>query len=298
MYDRLLAPLDGSDMSEGVLPHVGQLAKDFGATVTLLYAAPVDQASGGNPSLTRSPSGVQSSVAEYLASAAQPLEASGVDVRTRVVHGNPASEIARIASDERFDLIAMATHGRSSVGRWVFGSTTDKVVQASAVPLLVRRPRKDDGAAPMPLRQLVVPLDGSGLAEAVLPHVEELAVRMGLPIKLVRVVPAIAMALSGADPYSYDPKLFDYVKDSADEHISMKRDELDGKGLDVTCGTAHGYPPNQIIDMAERAEGSLIVMSTHGRSGVGRWVLGSVADRVVRASHRPVLLIRPEGSAA
>jgi len=142
-------------------------------------------------------------------------------------------------------------------------------------------------------RSIVVPLDGSILGESVLPHASDLAKVLDLEVKLLRVIPTSTMALAGADPYAYDPQLYTKIAQGAEEYINGKRAEIEGAGCRVSAQAIQGYPPDRIITLAEEVPDSLIIMSTHGRSGVGRWVLGSVTDRVLRASPRPVLLIHP-----
>jgi nucleotide-binding universal stress UspA family protein len=295
MFERLLVPLDGSEIGEGVLGQATQIAKGQRSQVTLLYVAPAEMHGLASAWRARIGDGDGRTAEEYLESVAGRLRPEGLAVETRVVGGYPSVEITRIAQEERFGLIAMATHGRSGVGRWVFGSTTDKVLHAVATPLLLRRPRAADPRAGADrLRTLVVPLDGSGLGESVLPRVKALAASMSLPVRLVQVVPTGTIAFAGMDPYAYDPKVFEIMTSAATEYLEGKTRELQQQGLQASYRVLQGYAPSRIIDLAEETEGSLIVISTHGRSGVGRWVLGSVADRVLRASFRPVLIIRPQ----
>jgi nucleotide-binding universal stress UspA family protein len=187
----------------------------------------------------------------------------------------------------------MATRGRSGIGRWVYGSTTDKVPYGTALPMLVVRPQEGGPSTDVTFRRLVLPLDGSELSESVIPHAEILARQMSLEVEVVRVVPTATMAYSsGFDTTFFDPKVFDYISDNANDYAEQKAVELREMSLNTTSTVLQGDAPTRIIERADAAAGTLIVMSTHGRTGAGRWVLGSVADRVLRASHTPVLLVR------
>jgi nucleotide-binding universal stress UspA family protein len=139
---------------------------------------------------------------------------------------------------------------------------------------------------------LFVPLDDSPLSESVLPTVIDLANQMGLPVVLVQVVPLRAQMYGGFETYAYDPRLDQELEAAAVKYMKTAVERLTSSGVRTTYEVVRGYPANQIIDAAEKTSGGMIVMATHGRSGMGRWVLGSVADRVVRASPLPVLLLR------
>lgn len=291
IFSPVLLPLDGSALSEGVLPFALQFAeKSEHPKVTLLYVA-----SASGEKVNRTGSNGALSATDYLALIEKEAKRSpGVEVDTVVVQGRPADEIVKFGHDKGYGLIAMATHGRSGVGRWVYGSTTDRVVQATDLPLFIVRPKQGAStiATEALFKTVFVPLDGSELGEAVLPSVEGLAKRRGLEVVIVRVVPTATMAVAGAEPYVYDPNMYTQVVAGANDYVREKVMDLSLRGIRASGKVLQGYPPSEIIGLAEGSMGSLIAMSTRGRSGVSRWVLGSVADRVLRASGRPVLLLR------
>jgi nucleotide-binding universal stress UspA family protein len=148
----------------------------------------------------------------------------------------------------------------------------------------------------------VGPLDGSKLAEEALPYAETLASRLDLRVTLLRVVPFPFMAYSGYEGFSYsyvppyEKGITEHEETMAREYLERIRGQLGYPGKPVEALVITGHPASQIIDLAQTTAGSLVVMSTHGRSGVGRWVMGSVADRVLRASRRPVLVVRPQAA--
>lgn len=292
MVNRVLLPLDGSEMSEAILPYATQVAKGLDASVTLFHATP--------------PAGVQEEVVErgYFEQVEKSVAQEGLRVETVRVVGAAHQEILRHAEENGFGLIAMATHGRSGLNRWVYGSVADKVLHASDLPLLLVRPSGREKVLPQRrlLESLVVPLDGSELAEEALPFAEALAIRLELSITLVRVVPFPVIAYEGYEPlgYGYLPpdhkSMMEVIEASAKEYLEGVQARLRLQGHQVEAVAILGHAASQIIDLAQRTEGSLVVMSTHGRSGFQRWVLGSVADRVLRASRRPVLLVRPQAA--
>ncbi len=286
----ILLSLDGSEISEGVIPFVRQLAKGFGVKVAAFHVAGEEGVPVGK--IVRTPSGKEMSTDAYLQSMLQEITRGGIGADSATAKGKPAAEIVKYAESKGCGLIAMATHGRSGLGRWVYGSTTDRVLHTTSLPMLLVRPPQDGRIKEEAFRTLVIPLDGSELGERAIPQAETLAKSLSLSVTLVRIVPTATIAAGSMEPYAADPRLLEYSVDAAKQYIDEKVQALTKKGLRVSSKVNLGYAPSEIIDIAEGLPGSLVVMTTHGRSGMGRWVLGSVADRVLRASNRPVLLFR------
>ena len=194
-----------------------------------------------------------------------------------IVHeGNAASWIVTEAEKEPGAIIAMSTHGRSGLSRWLMGSVSDKVLRTTNTPLLLVRCQKDDAPSPeLELSSIIVPLDGFPLSEQSLPHVAALAKAAGLKIVLVR-----AETQDEAECRSY---------------LQEVQQGLQLKGVQsVECRLLHGHATENIVDLAHDSKDSMVAMTTHGRSGISRWMLGSVTGRVVRHSGNPVLVIRSE----
>ena len=319
---KILVPLDGSTFSETILEPVTQLAGSDGVEVHLITV--VDEPRpystweqtinlSGDPSeypfvpqvnVPQAPEAAEvmeralRSAEEYLNRTAERFSNTTVRV-TAIRGGEPAEEILSLSRNEGVDLIAMSTHGRSGLGRWVYGSTADRVLQSTFTPLLLFQLREKDGAPVVrgPVDALVVPLDGSNLAESALPHVEDLARKMSLPISLIRVVSLTAATYPDDGEYAFSSQLDQVMESTAVDYLQQRQAELEQKGFTVESRVEKGYPAAAVIDFAEDRGSSLIVMSTHGRSGLGRWILGSVADRVLRASFSPVLVLRSQQSA-
>jgi nucleotide-binding universal stress UspA family protein len=224
-------------------------------------------------------------------------------VKGEVISGYPAEEILRYAEEKEVDLILMATHGRSGVRRWVLGSVADKVLHSAAVPVLLIRAGMPRDAAyeKWSGARMLVPLDGSELAELVLPHVEALAgpqcgaeaevILVGICEPLVlppAMTPETSVNWGGAaDEYMAKSKK------SADKYLSRVQKGLTDAGLKVTLEVLEGDPATEIIEYAGKRQVNLIVMATHGRSGLGRWAYGSVAQKVLHGGSSPILLVRP-----
>ncbi|MBI1800618.1 MAG: universal stress protein [Chloroflexi bacterium] len=149
-------------------------------------------------------------------------------------------------------------------------------------------------------KKIMVPLDGSELAEAVLPYVRALAATEGAEVILLRVLVYAIHDFAGVDPTfsATIAEANEAVRQGTEKYLRELTARLSAQGLNVSALTADGLVAEAILDCADKTGADLIAMSTHGRSGLARWLIGSVADRVVRGSKVPVLLIRPTGHPA
>lgn len=192
MYSEILVPLDGSYLSEQVLPYVRMLAGSFGLPVHLFQTfGPVSEELA-DPIHGRYLDAVSASYrnasTDYLHGIKKSLGGLGTPVTCTVREGRPAHLIVDEAEKTPGTLIAMSTHGRSGVSRWLMGSVTNKVLHATKAPLLVvRASEEEDTVRPSELTSIIVPLDGSSLAEQSLSHATDLAKTMKLNMILVRV---------------------------------------------------------------------------------------------------------------
>jgi nucleotide-binding universal stress UspA family protein len=301
MYKRILVPLDGSKLAEGVLPYVQKIAEATGSEVELLRVfnpAPVELA---DPAHGRYLHNIDASSRDESLDYLNAVRMSMADLPSRVsceaIPGHPASCIVAEADKAAGTLLAMSTHGRTGVSRWLLGSVTDKVLHATACPLLIVRSR-DGGKAPAEaqLKTVIVTLDGSSMAEQVLPYLTPLAKSLGLMVTLVRVIPPEGLHFGFRDyPVGHyrNISIEEETPKHAADYLRQVSDKLRADGLDSfqEC-VLRGNPAEAIVDLAKATPDNLVAMTTHGRSGLGRWVLGSVADRVVRHSGDPVLVVR------
>jgi nucleotide-binding universal stress UspA family protein len=190
-------------------------------------------------------------------------------------------------------MVAMATHGRSGLRRWALGSVAETVLHTIPAPLLLIRAQASTSIPPTTYRTIVVPLDGSPLAEQALGQVLPLVKATGATLLLVAVAPppddgenagATELAWVAAAHREETTRLTDYLAQVAAR--------LQPTQLDVQTRLLHGHPAEEILRLSDEVDADLIAMSTHGRSSIQRFWLGSVALKVVQSAYRPVLLIR------
>ena len=300
MYKRVLVALDGSQVSEHILPYARSLAKALKIPVELLHAIDLDAlmpaviAQQGH--YQEIMGAEQKNNSDYLKKIAGSFSGTAVDCSLEI--GRAAELIVDHAAAQAGTLIAMTTHGRSGVKRWLLGSVAEKVLHAATNHvLLVRATDERKKTEEVSLKRIVVPLDGSKLAELALPQAAELARTLGLEIVLVRAF-NLPPPVYNADEHMVNlAELLEQVRNEAQAYVEEKTRDLQAQGVKkVSAPAVEGLAADKIIDVARENPGSLIAMSTHGRSGVGRWVLGSVTQHVVRHSDDPVLVIRATGA--
>jgi len=232
---------------------------------------------------------------DYLGKVAGQLQGAGLSIRQVVRQGPAAEAIVDYAEQKDIQQIVMATHGYTGISRWTHGSVAERVLQSASVPvLLVRAQEGELGASrePMSCRRILVPLDGSAVAEQVLPSATSIAQAFGAGMVLFQVpIVYVSGSLMGE---LYLP--FRGVLETAEQDVQAYLDRvayrLKEQGVNVSTAMQIGAVAESIIGHAEANRIDLIAMCTHGRTGLGRWTLGSVADRVLRASSMPVLLVR------
>jgi nucleotide-binding universal stress UspA family protein len=235
---------------------------------------------------------VQRAEAELTASA-EPLRAGGLAVGVSVYYDQPGRAILDAAAHRPADLIAMSTHGRSGPGRWLFGSVADEVLRRAEVPVLLVPGACPPGWGAAPTRrQVLVPLDGSELAEEALAPACELAERLGADLRLLRVVeppvPLVADEVSYPAAVNQDAELA-----AAQAYLDRVLARLRAAGRAGEASALLGEAATTIAAVAREQGVDAIAMATHGRSGLARLVLGSAATGVLQRAAMPLLLVRP-----
>jgi len=291
VYQRILVPLDGSDAAEAALAlaalipsrHVRLLTVEPDTKGPMLASAPDREAWNA---------GQEREGLALLNRAARPLRRRGRSVDTVFAFGDPADRIVRAAA--AVDLIVMGSHGRGSGGRFFHGSVADRVARHATAPTMIVRGGEHPTAAP-PLTRLVVPLDGSPLAERALPTAAGLADALGLPIHLVRVVdfdPLRATVQAGGQAAAASAEAQESPRHQAEEYLAVETRRLRDRDLTTTSEVSTGPLTAALLDAIR--PGDLVVLTTHGRGGIRRWLLGSTAEKLVRLASAPVLLVRAE----
>jgi nucleotide-binding universal stress UspA family protein len=174
------------------------------------------------------------------------------------------------------------------------GSVADKVLHGTANHVFLVRAKEQGGdGGEAVLKTVIVPLDGSSLAEQVLPHAVELAMNSGMRLVLIRAYAPPPSAM-GNEYGTYTQELLNQLESEARQYLDQQVQEIKRQGLnDVASVVKFGYGAEEIIALARETPDNLVAMCTHGRSGINRWVLGSVTERVMRHSGDPVLIVRP-----
>lgn len=286
MIGTVVVPLDGSELAEEALPYAVAIADRSSAPLHLLRVIPPD-----------APASAQNEARNYLRDKARTY---GDRVQLSVRMGSAAEQIID-AADEMIDpIIVMTTHGRSGIGRWLYGSVADRVVRGSGNPVLLirsgtERPVKGD------VRTIVVPLDGSVHAEAALPYAKQIAQAFDSELRLVRVAETtqIYSMLSPAHqtPASVQTlnELVDQLIADANRYLAEVSEQLKSEGFNVQTVTLEGIPGEQLLAYEREESPDLVVMATHGRSGLSRVVFGSVAERMLKLGQTPVMMVHPKG---
>lgn len=286
MYQSLVVPLDGSELAEQALSYAAELAGGFRSEVVLLTVCMV-----GDP--------LKHVLADYLERRVERFMSSNIKARAACIEGEPASSILSFAAENKIQLIVISTHGKGGISRWPLGSIATKVVQSSHIPVfLVRSSAQSD--ITVKLKKIVAALDGSQFAEAIIPHVESFARSLGSEVVLLQVIEPVKLPHITAyeDWENVEKDLTAKMEREAKRYLEKKKTALQGKGLKVAAELLRGKPVETILQYVVDKDVDLVALTTHGFSGITRWAYGSVAARVVEASPRPVLLVRPPLPAA
>jgi nucleotide-binding universal stress UspA family protein len=285
---RILVPLDGSLLAASILPVAEEWAKEDGAEVILLRAVLAHHLPGGDA--TEAEVRVVDEGETYLREVAERLERRGLKrVRWIVWYDEPAPAIAEAAARDEVDLIAMATHGRSGLSRLLLGSVAEAVVRSSRVPVLLLRGQS--AWKPWVHGKILVPLDGSEASAAILPIVERLAGPRDLTVSLLEVIEPLPSA-AHAELASQVEEMMAVRREEAERYLAKVAEPMADEGMRVEWAVKGGKAAETIATAANETRADLIAMATHGRSGLGRLLFGSVAEGVLRSAAVPILLLK------
>lgn len=272
MFDRILVPTDGSGPANAALEYAGEIAATEGATVHVLYV--ID------------PEADPDAADDVVADGRKWAGETDSPVIDEVHTGEPETAVLEYATTHDVDAVVMGTRGRSGVGRLLLGSVTESVVRNADVPVLVVR-----GASEVrrryPLERIVVPTDGSEHADA--------ALECGLDVArhhdaIVHVLSVVDVTPAGIDDRN-DLRL-ERLESHAKGVVADAVEAAESGGLEAAGEVRYGSTDREIGAYADEVDADLLVMGTHGRSGVDRLLLGSVTERVLRTATAPVLTVR------
>lgn len=287
---KVLVPLDGTVFAESVLPDALRLAGN-GGSIVLVRAANwrMYDSTYGEYSIRYS---VEVSD-EYLAEEAERLAKNNIEVETEtIVMRDAAQAIERAAGKFNVDMIAVATHGRSGRDRLVYGSVAWDIVSHAQVPVLLKHsiPEKAEVEAEVGERRILVPLDKSLLAETALPLAEQLALEQGASLNLITVIPDFAMTnttpIMGLARGDYVHP--DELTEDASKYLRRTASTL---RVEAHYEVVDGKAANRIVQVADAWSITDVVMASHGRTGLSRVFVGSVADSLIHHLHCPVIVV-------
>ena len=300
MTARILVPLDGSALAERAVPSAMMLARGLRADVVLLraIALPADvrdwlDHTDLTPDAHLAQLGVEAD--EYLCRIVGRFDEAGLQAHAVVQNQPPAEAIVDYAEQTDILQIVMATHGHSGLNRWRHGSVAERVLQSSKVPVLIvyaHEKTPSDPQQAIRCQRILVPLDGSYVAEQVLPPAISIAQALDAEMVLLRVpIAHVSGSLTG-EWFAPLEGSFATANQIVEEYLEGVATRLRPQGINVRTAVRTGGVANVIVDYAQANRIDLIAMCTHGRTGLARWTLGSVADRVLRACSVPLLLVR------
>ncbi len=284
MLSRIVIPIDGSTTAERIFDYVAPIARRTHSQVVLVTVFGMGHTVMMPGLIDDTIEHLEREANAGLDRAAAELHRRGVDVTTQTRFGSPAMAILETVESERASLVAMTTHGRTGLSRWLMGSVAESVVRHSPVPVLVLRATDDVALADSPApriepsvpRRILVPLDGSEAAGHISPFVIAIAKLCGAKVDLLHVArPALAR------------------NPAAEGHLRYAAQEFVEHGIDVETHVRHSeHVAPAIRSCAEQLRCDIVAMPTHGYAGLSRLVMGSVTESVLRACPIPILVVR------
>ena len=298
MFERIIVPLDGSQTAEMVFPYLATIGLCFGSRIRLIRVCESNL--------------MVSDCRRYLEAVAKRLESLSPNSQTKQLYNveisvllgssNPSDSILTSARDMTSTLIITASRGASNQGRWPIGNVCAGILRSSDCPVLLVRKKVSDAvfANERLIKKILLPLDGSELSEAALPLAEKISQEMKAQIVLFRAVEPYermrnmsSSNISGTVAQNEDANTTGKSVQPIVQYMRTVKQSLEKKGINTIEALQEGLAAEEIVAYTEANNIDLIVMSTHGHSGIGRWVFGSVTDRVLHAGDVPVLVVYP-----
>ncbi len=287
MFKKILVPVDGSPLADHILQQARRLLTRSDAELVLLRILPpkprADRAQEWEEECARG--------RRHLTSLREAWNREGARVSEEVRVGDAAEEILKFAEIYGPSLIAMSTHGRTGIDRWVRGSVAERILENSPFPILLANPLGLKEAKPEnagPFRRILLPLDGSEASTSIIPTVIEFARLFESDVTLFYC----ALYLPSAVHLEVSRE---FTAEEALPVLEPHRKRFEQAEIPVRVVTALGYPPEEILAAANREQSDLVAMTTHGRSGLSRFLFGSVAEKVLRQCRVPLLIHRKGG---
>lgn len=296
--DTILFPTDFSNVAEGAFAHAAHLALRYHATIHVFNVEAPDSADTPNPMdfLPGEPAdeapGDGEAVQRVNVQTATQERGTVPVIYAQTDSASPADAIVDYATEEEIDLVVMGTHGRKGVDRLLSGSVSEQVVRTAPCPVFTVMPSDEPSGVPT-IARVLAPVDLSDQSETVMKHAAALSDAYAAPLDLLHVVEEAAYPNAyGLDPLT--PSLPN-VQDRAREALETLAGELELRTDPVNIHVLAGHAARDIVEFADKHEADLIVMATHGRTGLKRFLIGSVAEKVVRRAPCPVFTLKTFG---
>lgn len=287
MYETMLVPLDGSLEAKVVLPYAQEIAAKFASKVILVRVFESEKSADDSAYMDEINKDLQVQLSK---------QGSYLSISPEILFGKPAKAILECADKNDCKLIVVSSHGLSGHDIWSIGSIADKILRAANQPVLLIKnsPRRPLQMGSGLIRKILVPLDGSKEGETIVPYAETMALGFKAQLVLFNVIEQPITTWKGP---GYD--LTAEVKSDFEKHASpmalayleQAASKIKNKNLSVSLVVRVGYAADEILNFAGANDIDLIAMSTHGLSGIRKWVIGSVTDKILRAGDIPVLLV-------
>jgi nucleotide-binding universal stress UspA family protein len=298
MLERILLPLDGSELAETAIPYVRDLAGQLEAEVYLLHACPPE-----HKEQTKEHELYLNNVAEKLRQRIkedwQPSREP--KVQAEVIPDDPVKAIFDYVKQKSISMVALTSHGASGLRAWAMGSVADRVVRGVGVPTLLIR-IKEGRIIPEKkglIQKILLPLDTSDASGISIPYAVQLAKKLKASIDLFSMVQTIyaqnvvGMGGMGGDFVGNLDSVDVASKKYTEEYLQGIADEIRKAGVEVTQTSLVSMDAAfEILEMEKKIQPDLVVMATRGRSNIARWALGSVAEKVLREGDRPILMVK------
>ena len=298
---KILVPIDTSAVAERAIPWAKSLA-GASAEIVLMQAIPMasdvrtfnGQVIGKAETIQ---AGYQQMAEAQLAAAVTKWFDSDDLVRTVVSTGDPGDQILTVAAEEGVDLIVMSSHGRGSIERFITGSIADRVVRQSPVPVMIVGPEGESDTH-ISIARIVAPVDDSELSLAALPVAGALALSTGVPLDVIHVVVPVTdfsmtyPAAAGSIPPLAVDTYYEQRVEAGKTLVADAIQRLKDQGVDARGEVYTGSPSGVILE--ELKPGDIVVLSSHQRQGLERWVLGSTSMKLIRNGQAPVVIVTRE----
>jgi nucleotide-binding universal stress UspA family protein len=287
MFEKILVPLDTSPLAEQALPYVIELARAFNSAIDIINICELRQ--------DQEAAVCQSYLNTEAARIKANLAGQADKIKTETIMGSPGQNILKYAEKEKADLIIMSSHGRSGVTLWPFGSTVDKVLRRTGVPLIIVKVKEAQIQQPQEdrFKRVLVPLDGSELGAKVVPYVVEIAAKLGSEVVLLEVIETAkhVHTLGRIDTVPFIEGELSALRTRAQDFLARESLKFASSGSNVRTVVKEGNVAEQILKYANEQQCSLIAISSHGHSGFESWIIGSVTSKVLSAGTKSLLFV-------